>query len=309
MPRSVHEGEHWESTRVNVRPRKTTPRTSRPPSSDPMQRTSTGRAGAVTAARARFTPSSGHRVTVPARVSSAQVPGRVTPAGTFSTRTGLPAVTLWAGSGHARVTVWAEASTAFSGTIWFCQVYWGIRFTSTSSTFGQARSVWSGNRKAVSPDGPAARHYLCQSSVSGNRARVGHFPSTKSCVNRHGPPGPVGSLATPALAMARLPVGNRAAGVPRKVTLDAFRQAFATLGYAVCDDERLEPGQEKIALFALSGEPRHAARQLPSGRWASKLGPMEDIEHELHDLTGLVYGSVVLTAPPAAPGGGRCPRA
>jgi hypothetical protein len=40
--------------------------------------------------------------------------------------------------------------------------------------------------------------------------------------------------------------------------------------------------------------PKHAARQLPSGRWTSKLGPMEDIEHALHDLTGMAYGSVVL---------------
>lgn len=45
------------------------------------------------------------------------------------------------------------------------------------------------------------------------------------------------------------------AGVPRLATLEAFRQAFATLGYTVCDDERLEPGHEKIALFALAGEP------------------------------------------------------
>jgi hypothetical protein len=51
-------------------------------------------AGAVTAARARSTPSSGRRVTVPARVSSAHVPGRVTASGTFSARNGLPAVTL-----------------------------------------------------------------------------------------------------------------------------------------------------------------------------------------------------------------------
>jgi hypothetical protein len=56
----------------------------------------------------------------------------------------------------------------------------------------------------------------------------------------------------------------------------------------------VEPGYEKVALFALAGVPKHAARQLPSGRWVSKLGPSEDIEHALHDLTGMVYGSVVL---------------
>src|SRR2546426_8468560 len=84
------------------------------------------------------------------------------------------------------------------------------------------------------------------------------------------------------------------AGVARVTTVAAFREAFATLGYVVCDHDQLETGFEKIALFALAGVPKHAARQLPGGRWTSKLGPMEDIEHGLHDLTGMVYGSVVL---------------
>ncbi len=84
------------------------------------------------------------------------------------------------------------------------------------------------------------------------------------------------------------------AGVAREETVAAFRDAFATLGYQVCDDERLEEGCEKIALFALADVPKHASRQLPNGRWTSKLGPREDIEHSLHDLTGIVYGSVVL---------------
>jgi hypothetical protein len=83
-------------------------------------------------------------------------------------------------------------------------------------------------------------------------------------------------------------------GVSRVTTLDAFRAAFATLGYAVCEHDHLEPGYEKIALYALAGLPKHASRQLSSGRWTSKLGPMHDIEHALHDLTGTVYGSVVL---------------
>ncbi len=85
------------------------------------------------------------------------------------------------------------------------------------------------------------------------------------------------------------------AGVPCEVTLEAFRDAFATLGYAVCAGEELEPGFLKIALFASAeGVPRHAARQLESGRWTSKLGRMEDIEHALHDLEGTLYGSVAL---------------
>lgn len=84
------------------------------------------------------------------------------------------------------------------------------------------------------------------------------------------------------------------ASVARAETIDAFRDAFATVGYTVCDNDHLEPGYEKVALFALAGVPKHAAKQLPNGRWISKLGLSEDIEHQLHDLTGMVYGSVAL---------------
>jgi hypothetical protein len=83
-------------------------------------------------------------------------------------------------------------------------------------------------------------------------------------------------------------------GVARVETVAAFQDAFATLGYVVCDHDLLEAGYEKIALFALLGKPKHASRQLLSGRWTSKLGEREDIEHALHALTGMVYGSVAL---------------
>lgn len=84
-------------------------------------------------------------------------------------------------------------------------------------------------------------------------------------------------------------------GVTREVTLAAFQAVFASLGYLVCQGEEVEPGFEKIALFAdAQGRPKHGARQLPEGRWTSKLGKREDIEHALRDLEGAVYGSVVL---------------
>src|SRR5437868_6154338 len=82
-------------------------------------------------------------------------------------------------------------------------------------------------------------------------------------------------------------------GVPREETLEAFRAAFAASGYVVCDGEELEPGFEKIALFAShKGVPKHAARQLRGGRWSSKLGKLELIDHALHDLEGTEYGAV-----------------
>lgn len=83
-------------------------------------------------------------------------------------------------------------------------------------------------------------------------------------------------------------------GIAHEVSLSAFVAVFATLGYLPTEGDALEPGWERIALFAIAdGTPSHAARQLPNGRWTSKLGKLADIEHELHDLTGTEYGAVV----------------
>lgn len=77
------------------------------------------------------------------------------------------------------------------------------------------------------------------------------------------------------------------------VTISAFIEAYQTLGYELCSRYELEAGFEKIAIYATNdGEPTHAARQLPSGKWTSKLGRWEDIDHELEGLTGEIYGSV-----------------
>jgi hypothetical protein len=85
------------------------------------------------------------------------------------------------------------------------------------------------------------------------------------------------------------------AGAPREVSISAFVAALLTLGYTVCSDESVETGFEKTALFAVAdGAPTHAARQLPTGRWTSKLGQSEDIEHDLRALEGQVYGAVTV---------------
>jgi hypothetical protein len=82
--------------------------------------------------------------------------------------------------------------------------------------------------------------------------------------------------------------------VARRVHLSAFLEAFASLGYEVCPDGRLERGWEKLAIYAdANGDPTHAARQLPSGRWTSKLGPLEDVNHLLYGLAGQEYGDTV----------------
>lgn len=82
-------------------------------------------------------------------------------------------------------------------------------------------------------------------------------------------------------------------GIPESIKIESFQEAYATLGYQPCSDGEIEPGFEKIAIFVSdSGKPTHAARQLPSGRWTSKLGKSEDIEHNLKDLEGRRYGKV-----------------
>jgi hypothetical protein len=55
----------------------------------------------------------------------------------------------------------------------------------------------------------------------------------------------------------------------------------------------LEEGFDKVAIFANKDRVTHMARQLRSGRWTSKLGPLEDVEHDLHAVESKTYGRVV----------------
>ncbi len=55
-------------------------------------------------------------------------------------------------------------------------------------------------------------------------------------------------------------------GVTRERTLTAFIQAFATAGHSPCPDGSLEPGWEKVAIYATDEGPAHAARRLDNGR-------------------------------------------
>ncbi len=80
----------------------------------------------------------------------------------------------------------------------------------------------------------------------------------------------------------------------RDESVDAFVAAFATLGFTPTDDPALESDAVKVAIYARSGLPTHVARQLSSGRWTSKLGHSEDIEHAYHGLTGVVFGQVAM---------------
>lgn len=82
---------------------------------------------------------------------------------------------------------------------------------------------------------------------------------------------------------------------PDDYGLGALVAAFATLGFEDCGlDGRPEPGLDKVALYAAGQFYTHAARQLPSGRWTSKLGKWVDVEHDSPaDVGGGLYGEVV----------------
>lgn len=85
-------------------------------------------------------------------------------------------------------------------------------------------------------------------------------------------------------------------GVRDDLSLDAFVDAYAKVGFQRCDGGALVEGVEKIALYVDSaGDPSHAARQLPDGLWESKMGAWEDIRHQtLECLEGGEYGTVVV---------------
>lgn len=82
---------------------------------------------------------------------------------------------------------------------------------------------------------------------------------------------------------------------PQEYGIEVLRHLFASLGYESCGlDAEMEPGFDKVALFAQSLFYTHAARQLPNGKWTSKLGNAEDIEHDTpQDVAGGIYGDVV----------------
>jgi hypothetical protein len=88
-------------------------------------------------------------------------------------------------------------------------------------------------------------------------------------------------------------------GQPRIASIQGFIDGYRSIGYRECSDGILEPGIEKIALYAKAwpgrdSSPTYAAYQLDNGHWQSKLGDFEDIEHfGIEVLHGYQYGTVV----------------
>jgi hypothetical protein len=74
-----------------------------------------------------------------------------------------------------------------------------------------------------------------------------------------------------------------------------YVQLFAVSGYEECLTDGFEDGFEKIAIYGDDEGFLHAARQLPNGWWASKLGIRHDIDHlTLAVLEDDDYGHVLM---------------
>jgi hypothetical protein len=66
------------------------------------------------------------------------------------------------------------------------------------------------------------------------------------------------------------------------------------VGFVICSDSAVELGFEKVAVYAIGPmEYTHTARQMPSGKWTSKLGVDVLIEHDTaEDVAEGAYGTL-----------------
>ncbi len=79
--------------------------------------------------------------------------------------------------------------------------------------------------------------------------------------------------------------------IRRDDSVDAFVQAYSTEGFSRCRGGDFEDGFTKIAIYVgADARVKHAARLVSEGKWTSKLGRLEDIEHELDGVAGAQYG-------------------
>src|ERR1035437_4091093 len=74
-------------------------------------------------------------------------------------------------------------------------------------------------------------------------------------------------------------------GIPTEENLQAFISLFEGIGYETCENDDLDEGYTKIAIYCdANGNPKHAARQLDNGLWTSKLGDHFDVTHSIFSM-------------------------
>ena len=76
-------------------------------------------------------------------------------------------------------------------------------------------------------------------------------------------------------------------------SLGSLVEVFSGLGYTPCANCDLEPGYQKVALYADGENMTHVALQTANGRWRSKIGQSYLIEHPTpQSLNSEAYGEV-----------------
>ena len=85
------------------------------------------------------------------------------------------------------------------------------------------------------------------------------------------------------------------AGVTGTGELATLVQLYLDEGYEKCENGEPEEGYKKVAIYVNQDGPQHAALQLDSGQWTSKLGDLQDIKHDtLQALEGEEYGKAAV---------------
>lgn len=81
--------------------------------------------------------------------------------------------------------------------------------------------------------------------------------------------------------------------------IDCLIDAFIAKGYSICSSWEHEKGYQKVALYTKIGTRlwTHASRELTqppvTGKWTSKLGAQNDIQHSNpYTIEGYIYGKV-----------------
>jgi hypothetical protein len=85
-------------------------------------------------------------------------------------------------------------------------------------------------------------------------------------------------------------------GLPRKWDEPTIRLLFENHDYSLAENSEFELGYEKVVFYSDDKAiPQHFARQLPNGKWTSKIGDLNDIEHDtLECLVSPLYGRLGL---------------
>ena len=110
------------------------------------------------------------------------------------------------------------------------------------------------------------------------------FPQDRRGVNCHGHAIGVNKWVCPSIN----PVGWWPSGVDRDYSVSGWGNMLSHYGWRSVDSSRVERGWEKLAVFTTNHVVSHSCKQLPNGRWESKLG--ESVILSNHTLEGISDG-------------------